>query len=53
MTHIVTHDTLHRGAKYFMDSGRAQSHQDALDLMHQFGLYIEVGPEIAESRSRC
>jgi hypothetical protein len=33
-----------------MDSGRAASHEEALDLLRRFGLYIEVGPEIAESR---
>lgn len=50
MTDIVTHETLHRGAKYFMDSGRAASHQEALDLLGRFGLYIEVGPDVCESR---
>src|SRR6266404_5890623 len=50
MNPAVTHETLHRGAKYFMDSGRAASHEEALDLLHRFGLYIEAGPEIADSR---
>lgn len=50
MNSAVTHETLHRGAKYFMDNGRAASHEEALGLLRRFGLYIEVGPEIAESR---
>jgi hypothetical protein len=50
MNPVVTHETLHRGAKYFMDNGRVASHEEALDLLRRFGLYIEVGPEIAESR---
>ena len=50
MNDIVTHETLHRTAKYFMDSGRAASHEDAMDLLRDFGLYIEVGPEVATSR---
>jgi hypothetical protein len=50
MNPLVTHETLHRGAKYFMDNGRAASHEEALDLLRRFGLYIEVGQEIAGSR---
>lgn len=46
----VTHETLHRSAKYFMDTGRAASHEQALDLLRSFGLYIEAGPEVATSR---
>ena len=46
----VTPDTLHRTAKYFMDTGRAASHQDALGLLRQFGLLVRVGGEVAESR---
>jgi hypothetical protein len=47
---VVTHETLHRTAKYFMDSGRASSHEQALSILHGFGLYIEAGPEVATSR---
>jgi len=50
MTELVTSDTLHRGAKYFMDSGRASNHREAIDLLSTFGLYIAVGPELAYSR---
>jgi hypothetical protein len=40
---------LHRTAKYFMDSGRARTHEEAMGLLKQFGLTIHVGPEIADS----
>jgi hypothetical protein len=46
----VTPDTLHRTAKYFMDTGRAASHQDALGILRKFGLLIRVGGEVADSR---
>jgi hypothetical protein len=46
----VTADTLHRTAKYFMDTGRADSHESAISLLHGFELHIKVGPEIARSR---
>lgn len=46
----TTPDTLHRTAKYFMDSGRAASHAQAMDMLQTFGLNIEVGPEVACSR---
>lgn len=42
--------TLHRGAKYFMDSGRAATHEEAMALLQSFGLTIYVGPNIATSR---
>jgi hypothetical protein len=45
----VDHDTLHRTAKYFMDSGRAATHDAAMKLLEGFGLTISVGPEIARS----
>lgn len=50
MNDTVTHETLHRTAKYFMDSGRAASHGDAMDLLHGFGLYVVAGGEVATSR---
>jgi len=46
----VTSDTLHRTAKYFMDTGRATSHQEAVDLLKRFGLVIHLGEEVATSR---
>ena len=45
----VTPDTLHRTAKYFMDTGRAASHQDALGILRKFGLLIRVGGEVSVS----
>lgn len=46
----VTHETLHRTAKYFMDNGRAASHGQAMEMLRGFGIYIEAGPEVAGSR---
>jgi hypothetical protein len=50
MAITTTAENLHRGAKYFMDTGRAQSAADALEILTRFGLTIEVGPEIITSR---
>lgn len=50
MSDTVTHETLHRTAKYFMDNGRAASHDHAMALLHGFGLYVVAGPEVATSR---
>jgi hypothetical protein len=50
MNSSVTPDTLHRTAKYFMDAGRADSHESAIGMLKQFGLRIKVGPEVAHSR---
>jgi hypothetical protein len=49
MGRIVDHTTLHRAAKYFMDSGKAASHHAAMDLLERFGLTIHVGAEVARS----
>jgi hypothetical protein len=46
----VTQENLHRTAKYFMDTGRAESPEQAVALLETFGLYIEVGPEVRTSR---
>lgn len=46
----VTPDTLHRTAKYFMDTGRATSHQEAVGMLRQYGLSIRVGDEVRTSR---
>lgn len=43
------HTSLHRTAKYFMDSGRAQTTEEAMDLLKSFGLTIAVGPEVLTS----
>ncbi|ULO24897.1 hypothetical protein [Methylocystis sp. SB2] len=43
------HTSLHRTAKYFMDSGRAQTTEEAMDLLKSFGLTIACGPEIRTS----
>jgi hypothetical protein len=50
LTLTFTAENLHRGAKYFMDTGRAESAQAAMTLLSGFGLTIEVGPELVESR---
>jgi hypothetical protein len=50
MTITTTAETLHRGAKYFMDTGRARSASHALEILGGFGLTIEVGPEVRDSR---
>ena len=34
---MVDASTLHRGAKYFMDSGRAATHDEAMALLQSFG----------------
>lgn len=43
------HTSLHRTAKYFMDSGRSASAEEALALLQTFGLTIVVGPEACHS----
>jgi hypothetical protein len=43
------HTNLHRTAKYFMDSGKAESAAAAVELLHTFGLSVYVGKEIAHS----
>jgi hypothetical protein len=49
MGEALNHGSLHRTAKYFMDSGRAATHDAAMDLLQQFGLTIHVGAEITHS----
>lgn len=49
MGHIIDPNSLHRTAKYFMDNGRAQSHDEAMTLLAQFGLTIIVGQEVTGS----
>lgn len=45
----IDHTNLHRTAKYFMDNGRAETHDAALAMLKGFGLTICVGPEITQS----
>jgi hypothetical protein len=47
---MLDSSTLHRGAKYFMDSGRAATHGEAMAILQSFGLTILVGADIATSR---
>ncbi len=49
MGRIVDHTTLHRAAKYFMDSGKAATHDAAMHLLQGFGLTVRLGPEVARS----
>ena len=49
MTALIDHTRLHRTAKYFMDSGRAATHDDAMGILRSFGASIRVGPEAAAS----
>src|SRR6202034_1378477 len=46
---IIKPDSLHRTAKYFMDNGRADTHEDSMALLKAFGLTVCVGQEIAGS----
>jgi hypothetical protein len=46
----ITQQSLHRTAKYFMDTGRAKSAEEAIGILQKFGLYIVAGAEVAESR---
>jgi hypothetical protein len=45
----IDSSSLHRTAKYFMDNGRAETHDEAMGLLRRFGLTIYVGYEIADS----
>jgi hypothetical protein len=49
MGQMIDPSRLHRTAKYFMDNGRAGSHDEAMRLLARFGLTIYVGPEIIGS----
>lgn len=49
MEGIIDHTKLHRGAKIFMDSGRAATYEEAMALLGKFGLTIVVGADIASS----
>jgi hypothetical protein len=47
---MLNSSNLHRGAKYFMDSGRVATHDEAMALLNSFGLTILVDAWIATSR---
>jgi hypothetical protein len=49
MENVIDPNSLHRTAKYFMDNGRAQSHDEAMTMLAEFGLTIFVGREITHS----
>ena len=43
---LIDHTRLHRTAKYFMDTGRASTHGEAMRLLHGYGLTVHVGSEV-------
>ena len=49
MNKVIDHTNLHRAAKIFMDSGRVDTHEEAMELLGQFGLTICVGEDVAHS----
>jgi hypothetical protein len=51
MNAVIDHTRLHRTAKYFMDSGQAQTVEAALDVLRGFGLSIHAGAELADSKA--
>lgn len=51
MNVAVDPSTLHRTAKYFMDTGRASSPENALNILQSFGLSIVVDPALALTRN--
>jgi hypothetical protein len=51
MNAVVDHTKLHRTAKFFMDSGQAETVEAALDVLRGFGLSIHAGAELADSEA--
>lgn len=51
MTRPIDHTQLHRTAKYFMDDGRADTHEDALRLLQGFGLSVHITSDAASTRN--
>lgn len=51
MNKMIDHTNLHRAAKIFMDSGRVETHDEAMALLGQFGLTIYVGEDLADSEA--
>ncbi|MDG4892663.1 hypothetical protein P9272_03540 [Mesorhizobium sp. WSM4976] len=52
MNDMLNADTLHRTAKYFMDSGAAASHEKAMAILGRFALAVHVGADIAASAAK-
>ncbi len=50
MPEKLDHQNLHRTAKYFMDSGRADSADEALAILQGFGLNIVLAPGLTRRR---
>lgn len=50
MADTLDHTSLHRTAKYFMDSGRVATHEEAVDLLKSYGLTVYVGSEVTRSQ---
>jgi hypothetical protein len=46
---VISADELHRTAKYFMDSGKAANHAEAMGILQSFSLSIRVSQSIAGS----
>lgn len=51
MNKMIDYTNLHRAAKIFMDSGRVETHEEAMELLGQFGLTICVGEDVAHSEA--
>lgn len=49
MAAIIDSSSLHRTAKYFMDNGRAETHEEAMALLKLFGITVYVGKGISGS----
>ena len=49
MVGLPDSNTLHRTAKYFMDNGRAETHEEVMALLNRFGITVHVGDDIADS----
>jgi hypothetical protein len=49
MSISIDHTELHRTAKYFMDNGRASTHEEAIAILKSFGLVVQVGAEVVTS----
>lgn len=49
MSRVVDPNELHRTAKYFMDNGRAKTHEEAMAMLESFGLNVVLGDELASS----
>jgi hypothetical protein len=47
----IDHDSLHRTAKYFMDTGEAASAEEALGMLESFGLTITISDAMAATQA--